>query len=160
MNEIYRECASVVLLRPANVCSPDGCGTVYQVLLVHKPRKNDAWQLPQGGVEPGESLEEAAARELHEEAGLDAEALGKSEKTYQYDFPPEFRKAHPDNVIGQRVSYVFAKAGSDVQVQVDEHEIDTYAWVLPEDLGNYIKREEYLALVQELVTEGRNAIDN
>ena len=40
-----------------------------QVLLVHRPRYDD-WTLPKGKLDPGESFEQAALREVEEEAGL------------------------------------------------------------------------------------------
>jgi 8-oxo-dGTP diphosphatase len=40
-----------------------------RVLLVHRPEYDD-WTLPKGKVDPGESWEEAALREVEEEAGL------------------------------------------------------------------------------------------
>ena len=60
-------------------------------LIVHKPRKDDAWQFPQGGVDEGETEEMAVLREFKEEVGTDEiKILGKSEVTYQYDFPQGF----------------------------------------------------------------------
>ena len=152
--EIYRNCASVLVLRPSDVCSPSGCGTVYQILLVHKPRKNDAWQLPQGGCEAGESVTEAAARELKEEAGIEAKILGTCGDVYQYDFPKSYRRFRPDNVKGQRVEYVFATVETDAAVKVDGSEIDAYIWVLPEQVSQYVKRKEYLILVKKLYEDG------
>lgn len=46
-----------------------------QSILVRKVGEQD-WFFPGGGVEPGESIEEAAARELHEETGLEPEGGG------------------------------------------------------------------------------------
>lgn len=156
VRDVYRECASVVLLRPSSVCSPDGCGTAYQVLLLRKPRKKDSWQLPQGGIEPGESLEQAALRELYEEAGLRARVIGVSDRTYQYDFPASYRRFRPDHVCGQRIRFVFAvPEGSGSGVTVDGEEITEYAWVLPEELATFLRRKAYLRLVQELVEQGR-----
>jgi 8-oxo-dGTP pyrophosphatase MutT (NUDIX family) len=51
------------------------CGVVVtdgdRLLLGHATR-SPRWDIPKGGVEPGETLAEAARRELHEETGLDA----------------------------------------------------------------------------------------
>jgi 8-oxo-dGTP diphosphatase len=46
----------------------DGC-----VLLVHRPQYDD-WSFPKGKLEPGESWEDAAVREVEEETGLQVEA--------------------------------------------------------------------------------------
>jgi 8-oxo-dGTP diphosphatase len=42
---------------------------VVEVLLVHRPKYDD-WSLPKGKLEPGESYERAAEREVQEETGL------------------------------------------------------------------------------------------
>ncbi|MDP7069102.1 MAG: NUDIX hydrolase [Candidatus Peribacteraceae bacterium] len=144
--DIYRSCASIVVFRPSD--------TEYQVLLVHKPRKNDAWQLPQGGVEEGESLQEAALREVHEEAGITPEILDTSDHVYQYDFPKSYRRFRPDNVCGQKIEYIFARAEQGSEVTVDDDEIDEHAWVLKQELPQYLKRKEYLKLVEKLFDDG------
>ncbi len=53
--------------------TPDGA---VQFLVVHRPRYDD-WSIPKGKLEPGESLEDAAHREIQEETGLLVE-LGAS----------------------------------------------------------------------------------
>ena len=46
-------------------------GGEARILLVRARRSND-WVFPKGHIEPGESLEETAAREVREEAGVEA----------------------------------------------------------------------------------------
>ncbi|NOS67341.1 MAG: NUDIX domain-containing protein, partial [Candidatus Peribacteraceae bacterium] len=102
---------------------------------------------------------EAALRELKEEAGLDGcRVLGVSERVYQYDFPESFRRFRPDNVKGQRIEYVFALAPKDAIVTVDGVEVDSSVWVEMEQVGQYVKRSEYLEIVKGLYDEATKFI--
>ncbi len=47
-----------------------------EVLLI-SPSGGDHWQLPKGHIEPGETLEETAVREVREETGVTGRAVGK-----------------------------------------------------------------------------------
>jgi 8-oxo-dGTP diphosphatase len=46
-----------------------GAASTPEVVVVHRPRYDD-WSLPKGKLDPGESWEDAAAREVNEEVGL------------------------------------------------------------------------------------------
>lgn len=92
-------------------------------------------------------------RELNEEAGITAKAIGRSAKKYQYDFPDSFRRFRPDNVCGQCIGYVFATVEKDTAVTVDGKEVDAYTWVEPSQLPLYVQRPEYRSLVEELYEE-------
>ena len=48
---------------------------VGELLLVHKT-DNNLWALPGGGMDPGESIAQAAVRETKEETGMDIEVAG------------------------------------------------------------------------------------
>ncbi len=150
MPDHYRQAASLLLLKPVST----EAGEAYQLLLLHKPRKNDAWQLPQGGVEEGESVEQAALRELMEEAGIcECKIIGKSEQCYQYDFPESFRRFKRDDVCGQCIHYFYALAPRDVSVKVDNKEIDGHIWVDLSQVEHYVKRDAYRDLVKQLYEE-------
>ena len=50
------------------------------------------WQFPQGGIDPGETAEYAAIRELEEETGISLQSvspLGQASSELFYDYPPE-----------------------------------------------------------------------
>ena len=148
MSDVFRRCASAVVVRPSSVLSD------MEVLLVHKPRKKDAWQLPQGGIEEGETIEQAAVRELHEEAGIVARAVRVSDKTYQYEFPASYRRFRPDSVCGQIIHFIYAELQPPEQtVTVDNNEIDDYVWAPVAHIGDYITRQEYKQLIEQLIAE-------
>ncbi len=155
MTDCYREAASILLLRPLK----DGDWSMFEVFLIHKPRKKDAWQLPQGGKEEGETDEQCAIRELKEETGVvGVTILGISNKTYQYDFPKSYRRFRPDNVCGQKIVYLMGTVGRDVPVKLDHVEVNDCVWVTPDKIQTYVKRKEYLALIDGLLEEARELL--
>lgn len=153
LEEHYREAAAILVLRP----SVEEGG--LELLLLHKPRKSDAWQLPQGGVEAGESAEQCAVRELSEEAGLkNATVIGTSDRVYSYDFPASFRRFRPDAVKGQRIAFVYALVSRDAIVSVDDVEVNDHVWIPITALSKYITRREYRAMVEALYTEAASLV--
>jgi putative (di)nucleoside polyphosphate hydrolase len=97
----------------------------------------DAWQFPQGGINRGESPEQALYRELEEEIGLqehDVELLGCTRGWLRYRLPQRLlRKDSKPLCIGQKQKWFLLKMLSDNdQVSVDnghKPEFDYWRWV-------------------------------
>jgi putative (di)nucleoside polyphosphate hydrolase len=79
------------------------------------------WQMPQGGVEPGEDIAEAARRELFEETNVrSASLLAVTDEAWRYDFPPYDGPPHKlDRFRGQEQRWAaFRFEGADSEIDV------------------------------------------
>ncbi|HEX3535977.1 MAG TPA: RNA pyrophosphohydrolase [Stellaceae bacterium] len=117
-----------------------------------------AWQMPQGGIDPGETPAQAALRELREEIGTDrAEILGETEGWHHYDLPPEIAgRMWRGRFRGQRQKWFamrFTGSDTDIDLATEHPEFDAWEWVAPERLPEMIvpfKRALYRDVLHEL----------
>ena len=119
----------------------------------------DAWQMPQGGTDPGEEPRDAALRELEEETGIDralVDVTACASRQFDYDLPPELQgKVWGGKYRGQRQTWFLCRfLGSDADVNIDtpEPEFRAWKWAEPADLPAMIvpfKRELYAAVLAE-----------
>lgn len=113
------------------------------------------WQMPQGGVDPGETAAEAAARELYEETGVrSAELILTTPGWLVYDFPRDDKARKKDRWRGQKQKWaVMAFTGEDDEIDLKAHapqEFCEWRWAPLEDLPDLVvpfKRGVYAALV-------------
>lgn len=118
---------------------------------------SEAWQMPQGGIDEGESPEACARRELEEETGVtDATIIAESKDWLTYDLPPELiPKLWKGQYRGQKQKwYVMLLKGGDerINIHTEEPEFSEWQWVKAHTLPDLIvpfKREMYQTLVEE-----------
>jgi putative (di)nucleoside polyphosphate hydrolase len=113
------------------------------------------WQMPQGGIDAGESVSEAARRELHEETGVrSARLLFTTPGWIAYDFPPKYRRTGK-KWHGQRQKWVaMLFEGEDEEIDLNVHdpaEFERWRWAGLEEMEELVvpfKRKVYRELTE------------
>jgi putative (di)nucleoside polyphosphate hydrolase len=116
-----------------------------------------AWQMPQGGVDPGETPRQAAMRELEEEIGTaKADILAESRVWLTYDLPVELAGGiWGGRYRGQRQKWFvmrFTGSDGDINLATEHPEFDAWQWVAPDRLPDLIvpfKRQLYIDILAE-----------
>ena len=92
----------------------------------------EVWQMPQGGIDNGETAEQAMWRELGEEVGTSkAEILAESEAWLDYDLPTDLQgKLWGGRFRGQRQKWFALRfTGTDADIAIDTPEPEFRAWM-------------------------------
>jgi putative (di)nucleoside polyphosphate hydrolase len=143
----YRPGIGIMLINDA--------GLVFVAQRIDMP---GAWQMPQGGIDAGETPRDAVMRELKEEIGTDrAEILAESRDWLSYDLPPELkRRVWGGRYRGQKQKWFlcrFQGTDRDIDLGHDRHpEFDAWRWIEPKQLTELIvefKRGVYRGVVAE-----------
>ncbi|MBT9386365.1 RNA pyrophosphohydrolase [Pseudooceanicola sp. CBS1P-1] len=144
----YRPCVGVMLVNAA--------GHIFTGRRIDTEAQ--AWQMPQGGIDAGESAEEAALRELWEETGVSADKVvveAISEEWVRYDLPEALiGKVWKGKYRGQEQKWAlmrFQGSDEDIVIATEHPEFDAWQWMPPEDLvANIVpfKREVYARVLE------------
>jgi putative (di)nucleoside polyphosphate hydrolase len=145
----YRPCAGIMLLN------------ADRHVFVGQRMDNavDAWQMPQGGIDPGEDAQAAALRELTEETGIAphlVEIVAQSAGEHLYDLPPHYKgRFWGGRYDGQRQTWFvmrFLGEDADVNIATDHQEFRAWRWSMPHTLVDQIvpfKKELYANVLSE-----------
>jgi putative (di)nucleoside polyphosphate hydrolase len=152
----YRPCVGIMLVNSA--------GLVFVGRRIDTRGQPDEggvyWQMPQGGIDDGEDLQEAALRELAEETGVQAghvTLIAQTREELFYDLPDDLiGKLWKGRYRGQRQHWLLARfAGEDAHIQLDAHdpaEFEEWKWVEPDTLPDLIvpfKKRVYRTVLDE-----------
>jgi putative (di)nucleoside polyphosphate hydrolase len=152
----YRPCVGVMLL------NREGQVFVGQRL----DNKLEAWQMPQGGIDPGEEAEATAIRELGEETGIapgHIEIVARAPEELFYDLPDELiGKIWSGRYRGQRQTWFLARftgRDSDVNIQTAHPEFRAWKWADTSELPHMIVPFKKALYEQVLAAFGAHLAD-
>jgi putative (di)nucleoside polyphosphate hydrolase len=119
--------------------------------------KFEAWQMPQGGIDEGETPEIAVMREMKEEIGTNnAEIICKTKQWYKYDLPSYLiARLWNGRYRGQRQKWFLLKylgKDEDINIHYAHAEFAEWKWVKIEELTQIIvsfKKSLYVSVIEE-----------
>jgi 8-oxo-dGTP diphosphatase len=111
-----------------------------RLAVIHRPRYDD-WSLPKGKLDPGESFEAGAVREVLEETGVRARIVAELDSTRYPD-----RKGRDKLVRWYRMALDGEPAGFSPNAEVDE-----LRWVTPDEARALLTYDHDRALVETIV---------
>lgn len=112
--------------------------------------------IPGGGVEEGETLEDATYREIKEELGIDRnllELIGESKNPLFTTFKTPKIKDGIEYVGSERHFFGFRFIGNDQNIQLQPEEVRAYKWVSFSNLDKYLLFDNQLADTLEKIKE-------
>ena len=111
-----------------------GCVVVNQGKIFVGLKKGGYWNMPQGGIEEGETAREGAERELLEETGITKVEWTAETDWYLCHVPKAVETRRYTGLLGQKHKWYLCFCVSEPQVILCEEEYTTYEWVSREEV--------------------------
>ena len=110
--KIYRPNVAIIVLSHEYPSKKD-------IFIAERSDLHNIWQFPQGGIDEGESAEEALFRELEEEIGTkDVKIIAEFPEWISYDFPSHVaKKMKPFS--GQTQRYYLVKLSKEAKININ-----------------------------------------
>lgn len=145
-SHLYRPNVGCVIMKDGNIFSAKRVG--YEI---------DAWQMPQGGVDKGEELEQAIFRELLEEIGTNnVEIVRESSYFRYYKIPHNITtQIWGGKYIGQKQKWFllnFKGDDSEININTAKPEFESWKWSSPQDVVReaiFFKQDIYSDVLAE-----------
>jgi putative (di)nucleoside polyphosphate hydrolase len=143
----YRPCVGIFLINAA--------GDVFSGRRIDS--RAEAWQMPQGGIDLGETPVQACLREMEEEIGTrKAEVLHEIDEWLNYDIPVALAdRLWHGQYKGQKQKWILLQylgTDADINIATQEPEFCEWQWLSPEnliDLAVPFKRDVYRHVLAE-----------
>ncbi|MGN0919358.1 MAG: RNA pyrophosphohydrolase [Alphaproteobacteria bacterium] len=145
----YRDAVGIMIVNPQK-----------KILLGYRAWTQNSqyhWQMPQGGIDAGETPQQAVWREMYEETGLTpatCQMIGESQNWYSYDIPKSAKR----KIDGERQKwflFLFTGTNKDVNLKIQKKpEFIRFRWAEPTKAPHLIipfKKQVYTQVLAEFM---------
>lgn len=124
-----------------------------QVLIVSAVDDHEYWKMPAGGIDPGETSEQAVHREMKEELNIDIEIIKKSKHRNEFLWPEHAVKKHGYKYKGQQQNIFIVKIKPNQNIVIKEDEVYEYKWINSNEIGKYFKFQNQIESTNKVFDE-------
>lgn len=125
-----------------------------EILICERLEPVGAWQFPQGGIDPGETPEQALRREVWEEISIRGDyTIVEQKGPYRYLYPGGTKKRGYHGKEQEYFLLNYTGEPAAINLETEHPEFRAYRWLLPQDFQlawlPAMKREVYRAVFQD-----------